>query len=105
MTLYFGLWRLNRSIQPPPTPDAQIMQLEAFNSMIKAQLQVGRLREAHAYIEGGAGYFFFDGTEEQLVEDLSLWDPFVLFEIHRTIPLQKSSELGLVAVKKRAGKA
>lgn len=73
--------------------------------MIRAQLQAGRLKEAHAYLEGNAGYFTYDGTDEQLAEDLALWAPYVNFEVHRTLPLQKSSELALSALKKRAGKA
>ena len=72
MTEYFGLWRLNRNIQPPPTPDAQIMQLEGFSKMIKTELRKGRIKQAHEFIEGGAGYFIYDGTEEQLLEDLLL---------------------------------
>ncbi|HXW95761.1 MAG TPA: hypothetical protein VEJ19_08645 [Nitrososphaerales archaeon] len=105
MTLYFGLWRLNRNIQPAPTPEAQVMQQEAFVAMIKAQLQMGRIKEAQTYVEGGGGYFVYDGTEEQIHEDVSLWDPYVIFEIHRTIPLQRAAELELAAFKKRAGKA
>ena len=81
------------------------MQSEGFLAMVKAQLQVGRLKEAHAFLGGGEGYFIYEGTEEQLYEDIALWDPFVLFEVQRTIPLQRAAELGLMALKKRAGKA
>ena len=80
------------------------MQQEGFVAMIKAQLQMGRIKEAHAFLDGGAGYFLYEGTEEQLSEDISLWDPYVLFEIHRTLSLQRSAELTLAAYKKRAGK-
>ena len=102
---YFGLWKLNKSIQPPPTPEGQIMQQEGFNMMIRAQLQAGRLRDVHAYLEGDAGYFFYEGSNEQLAEDLALWSPYVNFEIHQTLPALKSNELALSALKKRAGKA
>ena len=73
--------------------------------MIRAQLKEGRIREVHQYVEGGGGYFFFDGTDEQLLEDLSLWDPYVLFEVHKTVPIEKASEIALNALKKRARKA
>ena len=102
---YFGLWKLNKSLQPPPTPEGQIMQQEGFNMMIRAQLQAGRLRDVHAYLEGDAGYFFYEGSNEQLAEDLALWSPYVNFEVHETLPIQKSTELALSAYKKRAGKA
>ena len=81
------------------------MQQEGFLAMIKAQLQMGRLKEAQTFLEGGAGYFTYEGTEEQLHEDISLWEPYVLFEVHRTLPLQRAAELELTALKKRAGKA
>jgi len=105
MTQYFGLWRLNRSIQPPAMPEAQVMQQEGFVAMIRAQLQMGRLKEAYSFLGGGAGYFIYEGTEEQLYEDIALWNPYVLFEVHRTLPLQRAAELELTALKKRAGKA
>ena len=82
-----------------------MMLQESFLAMIKAQLQIGRLKEAHSFLEGGGGYFTYEGTEEQLYEDIALWDPYVLFEVHRTLPLQRAAELGLAALKKRAGKA
>ena len=81
------------------------MQQEGFNMMLRAQLQAGRLREVNAYLEGDAGYFLYEGSNEQLAEDLALWSPYVNFEIHQTLPAQKSNELALSALKKRAGKA
>lgn len=73
--------------------------------MIRAQLQAGRLRDVNAYLESDAGYFFYEGPNEQLTEDDALWSPYVNFEIHETLPAQKSVELALSAFKKRAGKA
>ncbi len=106
MATYFGLWKANTSLPPPPTPAEQIKQQEGFDALLRSQLKSGRLREVHAFLEGGAGYFITgDVTEEQAFEDLSIWAPFVSFELHQTIPFPKASEIVLKALSKRAGKA
>jgi len=106
MATYFGLWKVNTSLPPPPTPAEQIKQQEGFDALLRGQLKSGRLREVHAFLEGGAGYFITgDVTEEQAFEDLAVWAPYVSFELHRTIPFPKASEIVLRALGKRAGKA
>ena len=106
MATYFGLWKANSNLPPPPTPAEQIKQQEGFDVLFRAQLKSGRLREVHAFAEGGAGYFISgDVTEEEVFEELALWSPFVTFELHQTIPFPKASEITLKALRKRAGKA
>ena len=76
------------------------------STSLRAQLKSGRIREVHAFAEGDAGYFITgDVTDEQVFEDLSVWSPYVTFELHRTIPFPKASEIVLKALKARAGRA
>ncbi len=83
MATYFGLWKLNTSLQPPPTPGEQVKQQEAFDGLLRAQLKSGRIREVHSFLEGGAGYFLTgDVPEEEIFHDLTLWSPYVTFELH-----------------------
>ncbi len=106
MATYFGLWKTNTSLPPPPSPAEQIKQQEGFDALLRSQLKSGRIREVHAFLEGGAGYFVTgDVTEEQAFEELSIWAPFVSFELHQTIPFPKASEIALKVLRKRAGKA
>lgn len=106
MTTYFGLWKANYNLPPPPTPAEQVKQQEAFDALLRAQLKSGRVREVHAFLEGGAGYFITgDVSEEEAFQDLALWAPYVTFELHRTVPFPKASELTLKALRQRAGKA
>ncbi len=106
MTTYFGLWKTNYSLQPPPSPVDQVKQAEAFDGQLRAQLKSGRLREAHSFLEGGAGYFITgDVSEEEVFQDLALWSPYVTFELHRTIPFPKASEIALKAFRQRAASA
>ena len=106
MATHFGLWKANVSLPPPPTPTEQVKQQEAFDALLRAQLKSGRLREVHAFTEGGAGYFITgDVTDEEVFQDLSLWAPYVTFELHRTIPFPKAGEIILKALRQRAGKA
>ena len=106
MATYFGLWKANSNLPPPPTPAEQIKQQEGFDALLRAQLKSGRLREVHAFAEGGRGYFISgDVTGEEIFEELALWSPFVTFEVHETIPFPKASEIVLKALRKRAGRA
>jgi hypothetical protein len=76
---------------------------EGFLALVKSQMQSGVVKEVHAFLEGTRGYFFSgDVPEETLFEALSMWTPYVTFELHRTIPFPKASELILSASKKRA---
>src|SRR2546425_13323142 len=105
MATYFGLWKANTSLPPPPTPAEQIKQQEGFDALLRGQLKSGRLREVHAFLEGGAGDFITgDVTEEQAFEELAVWAPYVSFGLHRTSPFPKASEVILSATRKRAAK-
>ncbi len=106
MTEYFGLWKINQSLPPPPTPAEQIKQQEGFDALIRAQLKSGRVREVHSFLEGGAGYFLTaDVSDEEVFQDLAAWAPYVTFELHRTVPFPKASEIALKAIRQRAGRA
>lgn len=103
MTVYFGLWQLNTNLPPPPTPQDAVRMNEGFLALVKGQLQSGVVKEVHAFLEGTRGYFISgDVPEEALFEALAMWTPFVTFEVHRTIPFPKASELILSASKKLA---
>ena len=103
MTTYFGLWKLNTSLQPPADPKLELQQNMMFQSMIKEDLRAGNLKEAHAFLEGASGYFLTgDITEAKLHETLLKWYPFVQFELHKTIPLQDSVDTAVNISKARA---
>jgi hypothetical protein len=103
MPAYFGLWEAN-AFPPSPNPTDSVKQFEEFLTLMKAQLQSGVLKEVHAFLEGNRGYFITgDVTEEQVYETLQMWQPFVTFEVHRTIAFPRGIELTLNAMKKRAG--
>ncbi len=105
MPVYFGSWKLNTNLPPPPTPDDQIKQSEGFAELVKAQLKAGIIKEVHAFVEGNQGYFITgDVSDETQFEALAMWSPYVTFELHRTIPFPRASELFTSALKKRAGR-
>jgi hypothetical protein len=92
MTTYFGIWKLNTNI-PPQDPKIELQMQLGFQRMIKQDLQEGAVKEAHSFLEGGAGYFISgDVTEEVLHTSLLKYEPYVTFELHKTLPLTKSIE-------------
>jgi len=71
LPVYFGLWKLNTNIPPPPTAEEQARMNEAFLAMIKSQMQEGVLKEEYTFLEGGHGYFITgDVPEEKIHEPL-----------------------------------
>src|SRR3989442_10869817 len=94
MATYLGLWKANTNLPPPPTPAEQIKQQEGFDALLRGQLKSGRLREVHAFLEGGAGYFITgDVTEEQPFEELAVCPPLLFFQLHCTIPFPNRDEI------------
>src|SRR5256712_11870923 len=105
MATYFGLWKANTSLPPPPTPAEQIKQQEGFDALLRGQLKSGRLREVHAFLEGGAGYFITgDVTEEQAFEELAGWGPHVSVALPRPLPVPNAVQIVLRALSKWARK-
>jgi len=102
--VYFGLYRVNFNIPPPPTPQDAVRMYEGFAALIRSQMQAGILKEAHGFVDSsGNGYFITgDVSDEVLYEALAMWAPFVSFELHRTIPYPKAIDLVVSAAKKVA---
>jgi len=104
MPQFFILWKQNASIPPAADPMQQVMQVEGFLGLMRHQLADGSLKEVHAYLEGDKGYAITKetATEEKVYADLQAWQPWVLFEVHRTVPFPKGIEISLEVVKARA---
>lgn len=103
MTVYFGLYKANESIPPPPNPNDAVKQFEGFLAAIKMQLQSGDLKEVHAFVGTNGGYFITgDISAEKLDQNLSLFFPWVTFETHQTTPIEKSIQNAIGAAKMRA---
>jgi hypothetical protein len=71
MTTYFGIWKIDTTLQPPQDPKIQLQQNLIFQSLLKIQLDSGDLKEVHTFLEENSGYFISgDITEEKLHKDL-----------------------------------
>ena len=102
MPSYVGLWKLNFAIQPAADPRMTLAQQEAFLGMMKSQLQSGALKEVHEFLEGGRGYFVTgDLAPEKLLELVSAWSPWVMFEVHQTVKFPKALEIAIEVTKQR----
>ena len=104
MPTYFGTWKQNYNVPPPPDPHDQVKQLEMFRDALKMDLKKGFLKEVNTFIEGGGGYFLTsDVSHERLSEELSKWAPYILFEVHETLPAEKQIEYAISGARMRAG--
>ena len=102
MTSYFGLWKVETSLQP--TDPKLAMQLYmAFQAQVKSYLESGDLKETNSFLEGNAGYFISgDVSEEKMHELLLNYTPFLTFEIHKTVPVSQTIEKLIGISKMRA---
>jgi hypothetical protein len=102
MPSYFGLWKLNRAIQPPADPKANLQQFEAFLGLMNAQLKSGALKEVHEFIQGGGGYFVTgDLPAEKILETTAAWEPWVTFELYETVKFPRPIEIAIGIWKQR----
>ena len=96
MPSYFGVFNLNQNIPPARDPNANLEILKMFRVDIKEMLSSGILKEANVFVEGTGGWIVTgDVPEEKIHEHLTKFAPFVYFELHRTIPLEKSLEMSI----------
>jgi hypothetical protein len=103
MSVFFGLWKLNSTLPPPPDPKMLVMQNEAFLAMFQAHVKSGVIKEAHAFLDGDRGYFISgDVSPEALQEAVASWFPYVTFEIHQTVKFPKPIETSIAIAKQRA---
>ena len=82
----------------------QVQQSEGFLALIRHQLTDGHLKEVHAFLRGDEGYALSkeNVTEEEIYRELQAWQPWVLFEVHRTVPFPKGIEITLEVLRARA---
>lgn len=105
MPTYFGIWKFNTTLPPPPDPKFSVRQSEGFLAQLKQHMQLGIIKEAYSFLQGNEGYFVSgDVTEDKLHEALLSWSPYVTFEIFRTVPLMRSIEM-LIEVRRRQATA
>jgi hypothetical protein len=103
MTVYFGLYKVNENLPPPPNPNDAVKQFEGFLAVVKMQMQSGELKETHAFVGTNGGYFITgDISAEKLDQTLAPFFPWVTFETYQTIPLEKSIQNAIGAAKMRA---
>ena len=104
MPQFFILWKLNNSLPPPQDPNQQVRQFEGFLALMRHQLMDGTLKEVHGFLQGDQGYAITKetATEERLYAELQAWQPWVQFEVHRTVPFPRAIEITLDVAKSRA---
>ena len=106
MPVYFGLWKLNTALPPPPDPTAEVRQAEGFLALMQSQLQSGLLKEVHGLLEGDRGYLITgDHPPEKILETLTAWSPYVTFELHQTVKFPRPIEILIAVAKQRAAMA
>jgi hypothetical protein len=103
MPVFFGLWKLNSNLPPPPDPRMMVAQNEAFLALFLAHVKSGVVKEAYAFTEGDRGYFISgDVSAEAMQEALAAWYPYVTFELHQTVKFPKPIEVSIAVAKHRA---
>jgi hypothetical protein len=102
MTSYFGLWKVETSLQP--TDPKLAMQLYmAFQAQVKSYLESGDLKETNSFLEGNEGYFITGDISEEKVHELLLnFTPFLTFQVHKTVPVTQTLEKLIGIAKQRA---
>ena len=93
MARFLVLWRLN-PVAPWPTDPSKYLELqEKMWAGIDALMQKGEIEEFGVFPDGTSGYAIGKGETVDTYRDVSMFQPYILSEVHEIIPYEKQKEI------------
>lgn len=93
MARFLILWRQNPWPPWPTDPSEFLEQNEAMMATIGELLKNGELEEFGWFQNGTSGYAISKGDAVDNFMRMSLFQPFILAEVHEIIPFKKGKEI------------
>jgi len=91
MPKFFIKWTMN---QPacPATPEERAKVYQSLLTMVKADLNSGRLTDWGVFVGGHEGYSISELSEADLFTAQLRYDPYVIFEVSPTLSTEQVME-------------
>ncbi|MFQ6080607.1 MAG: hypothetical protein ACE5OW_02930 [Candidatus Bathyarchaeia archaeon] len=89
MARFLILWRVN-PVAPWPTDPSEHLKLdERMYAAIDDLIKKGEIEDFGFFLEGNSGYAIGKGESTDLFRSVSMFQPYIIFEIHDIIPYEK----------------
>jgi len=96
---FFAIWHISPTA-PWPTDPSKLLEMEEMMwANIDGLMKKGEIEEFGAFPDGYSGYIISKGETVDVYRNVSMFHPYVDFDIHEIISLEKQKEV-LRAVRK-----
>jgi hypothetical protein len=93
MARFLILWRLN-PVAPWPTDPSKYLELEEkIWAGMDGLMRKGEMEEFGAFPDGHSGYVIGKGETVDAYRNVSMFQPFILCEVHEIISYEKHKEV------------
>jgi hypothetical protein len=87
---YLELWRMN-PVAPWPTDPAEFIKLaEKLWMGIDNLIKKGTIKEFGFFMDGNSGYVIIEGDSVDVLQKVSMFNPYIKCEVHEIIPYEKA---------------
>jgi hypothetical protein len=90
---FLVLWRLS-PVAPWPTDPSKLLELEEkIWAGIDGLMKKGEIEEFGVFPDGYSGYAIGKGETADLYRNVSMFQPYIVSEVHEIIPYEKHKEI------------
>ena len=93
MARFLVLWRMNLSAPLPMDPSKSLELNEKMWAAIDGLMKKGEIEAFGAFPDGTSGYGIGKGETTDLLRDVSMFQPYIICEVHEIIPYEKQKEI------------
>ena len=105
MARFLVLWRTN-PVAPWPTDPSEALELnEKMFAAIDDLIKKGEVKEFGYFPDGTSGYAIGEGEATDAFRNVSMFQPYILGEVHGIIPYEKGKEITIALLKARIAAA
>ena len=101
MARFLVLWRRNPAAPWPTDPSEGLKLSEKMFASIDDLIKKGEIEEHCFFPDGNTGYAIGKGEAAGIYKNLSMFQPYILGEVHEIIPNEKAKEISLALAKAR----
>jgi len=99
MARFLVLWRDNPVAPLPTDPVESLKLLEKMFAVLDESIKRGEIEEFGFFPDGTSGYSIGKGEATDVFRSVSMFSPYILFEVHEIIPYEKGKEITIALLK------
>ena len=93
MARFLVLWRINLAVQWPTDPSKYLEMNEKMWAGLDGLMKKGEVEEFGVFPDGYSGYAIGKGETADLYRNVSMFQPYIVSEVHEIIPYEKQKEI------------